>query len=77
MQVIDRHLVHDLPEIFSATTVIKMHPEVLDTICAESQESQETREKLELKLKSLEAGLRVCMGLHTSKVTHRFSSSRH
>lgn len=57
-QVIERHLLNNLPEIFSARSVAGYTDEELEQMAAERPEVIEKRKRLHEELKNLRAGLK-------------------
>jgi hypothetical protein len=60
IQVIERHLMRDLGDIFSQMKVSDMSPEMILAIAGEDTEQQRKRNELEGKVESLEEGLKIC-----------------
>lgn len=60
-QVIERHLLRDLPAIFCPETVASMDDETLEAIAAESQSNKDRRRQLRELHDDLASGLKdIC-----------------
>ena len=57
-QVVERHLLRNLPKIFSPQTVAELTDEELERIAGERPDVVEKRNRLHLELKNLRAGLK-------------------
>jgi hypothetical protein len=66
MQVIERHIVHRLENIFSPITVIKMSDEEMEGIAAEPVVAKRQKAFLEDQLKKLSDGQRILKGVMRS-----------
>ncbi|KAF8538787.1 P-loop containing nucleoside triphosphate hydrolase protein [Trichophaea hybrida] len=60
VQVIERHLLHELWNVFSPISVMSMLDNVVSAIAGESSEHQNRRHRLDVKKEVLMEGLKVC-----------------
>jgi hypothetical protein len=60
IQVVERHLLHELWAVFSPISVLSMPDKVVSAIAGESMEHQNRRHRLEVKKEVLMEGLKVC-----------------
>ena len=67
VQVIEASIVNILADIFNPLAVVRMSPELIAKIAAESPENQSQRELLERKLAILSQGMDTCKR-HTSRI---------
>jgi hypothetical protein len=67
IQVVERHLIDNLEDIFDATNVQSMEEEKLQEIFAEDEHTRNDRLKLQAEKTSLEAGLKSARKLAARK----------
>jgi hypothetical protein len=60
VQVIERHLLDELWNVFSPISVLSMPDKIISSIACESPESQSRRHSLEIRREMLARGLEIC-----------------
>jgi hypothetical protein len=60
VQVIERHLLHELWNVFSPISVLSIPDEAVSAIAGEAPKSQNRRHSLEMRREMLTRGLKVC-----------------
>ena len=62
VQVIERHIIHGLENIFDVAKLVEMDDKSVRTIAEEDQELKNRRSSLEQKLDSINEAYKVCLG---------------
>lgn len=76
-QVIERHLLQGLLDIFSSVKVNRMTEETIIAIAAENEETRNKRLLLKAKMKSIEEARDICNSLAMRKELRAVSGNPH
>lgn len=72
---IESCLIYDIPDILTPSKVDAMHPDQLDELAAESEDTQLRRSHLKAEIEILEKGLEQCRKYRPRNITGKFLAS--